>query len=299
MVAAWEKVRSNRGARGPDGVTVGSWGHDWETRLTCLIHQVRTNTYQPSIARTIFIPKKSGGSRKLSILTVTDRVLQRAVLQIIYPMFNRRFFPCSFGYRRNRSLQDAVLAIVEHREAGCCWVLDADIQDCFGSLDHGLLLSEIEKEIDDLVVLNLIRLWLNIFTCKHSDMSGQRPNRKNSGVALGAPLSPLFCNIYLHRLDEAMVDRSYPLVRYADDFVVLAKRRAIVEIQLKVVLQALTRIRLCISQRKTRITSFDKGFQFLGVKFYRREFSYMWKDRKIRVRGDGRTLPSEYLKRNY
>jgi RNA-directed DNA polymerase len=140
LVVAWDQVEKARGAAGSDGVSVKRWGRTWEARLVALRRAVMGNTYQPAPLERFSVPKRGGGVRHMTNLTVTDKVLQRAVLNVLDDIFEGIFLDGSFGYRQGRSLGDAVRTIVKHRDMALEWVFDADVDDCFGSLDHGLIM---------------------------------------------------------------------------------------------------------------------------------------------------------------
>ena len=205
---AWERVADNQGAPGVDGVRIARFARNWEENLRRLRRLVWENRYKPSKLRRIAVPKSGGGQRLLSIPTVADRVLQRAVLNVLDDVFERQFLDCSYGYRQGRGLRDAVQAILEHRDRGLVRVLDADIDECFDSLDHELLLGFLAEEVDDSLVMGLLRGWLQV---------GRRYRNPDRGIPLGSPISPLCCNVYLHRLDQALVWNRWSPVRYADD----------------------------------------------------------------------------------
>ena len=158
--AAWEEVAANKGAPGVDRVSIKRWKRNWEERLDALAAAVRTNQYRAGKLRRFSIPKKDGTRRWMAILTVDDRVLQRAVLRVVDDLFDRQFADCSYGYRQGRGVRDAIPAILALRNRGRTWVLDADIDDCFNSLDHGLLLEYFQQTVDDPLVLGLVRPWL-------------------------------------------------------------------------------------------------------------------------------------------
>jgi len=273
---AWERVADNRGAPGIDRVSIRRFARHWEENLRRIRDLVRSNRYRPAKLRRIAIPKRSGGQRLLSIPTVGDRVLQRAVLNVLDDIFEPRFLDCSYGYRVGRSLRDAVAAILRHRDRGLVWVLDADIDECFDSLDHGMLIGFLAEEIEDPVVMGLIQGWLRL---------GRRYRHPDRGIPLGMPLSPLCCNVYLHRLDWALVRNRWALIRYADDFVVCCASQAQAGRAREVVARVLEQLRLRLEPRKTRITSFDEGFDYLGVRFYRDGYSFLWREKRFEVRG--------------
>lgn len=274
---AWNDVRARKGAPGVDGVSVKRWGRNWEERLVDLRHAVMTNTYEPAPLERYSVPKKSGGRRHLANLTVTDKVLQRAVLNVLDRVFDPLFLPCSYGYRKGRSTADAVEAICAHRDAGFVWVLDGDIDECFDSLDHGLLLKFVREAVDHPIVLRLIEGWLR---------AGRRDPDVARGIPLGAVISPLLCNVYLHRLDLALVSLGWLVVRYADDFVALCRTEEEARAARSDAAAVLQSIKLQLEPRKTAVTNFDAGFDYLGVHFERDKYTYVWESKRITVEGD-------------
>lgn len=274
---AWNDVQARKGAPGVDGISVKRWGRNWEERLVNLRRAVMANTYEPAPLERYSVPKKSGGRRHLTNPTVTDKVLQRAVLNILDDVFDPLFLPYSYGYRKGRSTADAVEAICAHRDAGFVWVLDADIDECFDSLDHGLLMEFVRGEVHDFIVLRLIEGWLRV---------GRRDPGVARGIPLGAVISPLLCNVYLHRLDVALVSLGWLLVRYADDFVVLCRIEEEARAARSDAAAALERIKLQLEPQKTAVTCFDAGFDYLGVHFERDEYTYCWEGKRITVEGD-------------
>jgi len=278
MRRAWNAVAENAGMAGVDDVSVRRWWRNWEERLVALTRAVRANRYRPARLRVRRIPKKRRNEwRVLRIPTVTDRVLQRATLQAVQPLCEPWFLECSYGYRPGRGLKDAVQRILDLREGNREWVLDADIDECFDSIDHALLLSFVERDVPDPQVVRLIRRWIE-------GMHGARG--RGRGIAMGSPLSPLLANLYLHRLDRALGPWREGLVRYADDFVVLTVTQPEVEEVYEEVSAILERLELRYEPHKTRIASFDRGFTFLGVHFYRDTYTYTWHDKTIEVEGD-------------
>lgn len=275
--AAWEEVAENKGAPGIDRVSIKRWRRNWEERLADLAAAVRANTYQPGRLRRFTIPKKDGSLRQMAILTVTDRVLQRAVLRIVDDFFDKTFLDCSYGYRMGRGLRNAVPAILTLRDRGRRWVLDADIDGCFDSLHHDLLLAYFRETVDDAVVLNLLRQWLK---------TGLRNPERAVGISLGAVISPLLCNILLHRLDSALVGRGYHPIRYADDFCVFCRSKEEVEAAWQDTGEILAGLKLCLEPAKTAITTFEEGFDFLGIHFYRDTYSFICQEKRVEVKGD-------------
>lgn len=273
---AWERVADNRGAPGPDGISIRRFARHWEVNLRRLTVLVQNGGYRPGRLRRVAISKPSGGQRLLSIPNVGDRVLQRAVLNVLEPLYERRFLACSYGYRPRRSLHNAVTAILGYRDQGLTWVLDADIDECFDSLDHETMRGFLGKDVQDSGVMNLLALWL---------ANGRRFRHPDRGIAQGMPISPLLCNVYLHSLDQSLTRRRWALVRYADDFIVCCRSQSEVDSVQALVEDVLGNLRLRLDPKKTAITSFDQGFDFLGVHFEADSYSFTWEDKRFRIQG--------------
>jgi group II intron reverse transcriptase/maturase len=276
---AWVEVSANDGAAGVDHETIAVWARNWEARLVALAADVRAGLYRPGELREWLVPKASGhGLRLLRIPTVTDRVLQRAVLQVLHPIVEPRFLACSYGYRPGRGVPDAVRAITHLRRQGYTWVLDADIDDFFNQVDHELLAQFLDEDLPDDSLRPLIMGW-NKVDCLTPDCE--------RGIPMGSPLSPLLANVYLHRLDQAVTARGFPLVRYADDFIVLAAWPEGRAAAYDAVGEALAALRLRYEPRKTRLADFETGFDFLGVHFEESWYWYLYDDKRIEVRTEG------------
>jgi len=275
---AWEEVAENKGIAGVDHISVKRWGRNWEARLHQLREDVLQGRYRPGKLRRRLIPKKNRREkRELRIPTVTDRVLQRAVLQVLYPVFEPRFYDGSFGYRPKRGLKDAVQRILVLRVNDYHHVLDADIDDFFNQVDHALLLDFLRADLPDGSLLGLIQAWLRV---ARGDADEAR------GIPMGSPLSPLLANVYLHRLDIHVAEMGFPLVRYADDFVVFAETRTRCETAYRIVAEKLADLKLRYEPNKTRLTTFDEGFRFVGVWFQGETYEYEYMNKRIEVSGN-------------
>lgn len=287
LYVAWEEVRKNKGASGGDQVSLARFERRLELNLLHLAERVQTGAYQPGKVRmtVIYTGQKR---REIAIWCVADRVLQRAVLHVLEPMFERDFFPSSFGYRPGRGVADAIQRVLNLRDGGHTWVVDADIRDCFPSLNHQLILSLVGERVIDQDLLDLIALWLPYGRPRSLRRSGEA-----KGISLGSVISPILCNIYLHRLDLGLARARLQLVRYADDFVVLCRARWERDQAMDIVSALLDDIRLEVNQTKTRLTTFDEGFTFLGVTFEGRKYRYDWYGKRVEAEDLGETFPLE------
>ncbi|MCB0044718.1 MAG: hypothetical protein KDD92_04755 [Caldilineaceae bacterium] len=273
---AWERVAGNQGAPGPDRVSVRRFARNWETNLQRLQNQLRTQTYRPGRLRRVAVPKRGGGQRLLRIANIGDRVAQRAVLNVLDDHFERRFYACSYGYRPGRSLHGALRAILRFRDQGLMWVLDADIDNCFDSVDHELLRTFLEKDVPDPDARKLLDLWIDAGTIRRN------PNR---GLAQGMPIAPLLCNVFLHRLDKTMVRGRWAIVRYADDFIVCCASPDEAQRAYRLVEQRLDQLKLTYEPAKTCVTSFEEGFDFLGIHLTATDYSFVWQEKRFTVEG--------------
>ncbi|HID70363.1 MAG TPA: group II intron reverse transcriptase/maturase [Desulfobacterales bacterium] len=264
LLQAWYKVKSNDGCAGIDGVYLSSFERNLFSKLALLKDEVLYQTYRPKPLLRVYIPKKSGGMRPLSIPAVRDRVLQTAVSLIITPVFEAEFEECSYAYRRGRSVKMAVEKISQLRDQGFTWVVDADIKSYFDEIDHDRLMIEVKKLITDEEIIRLIKLWLQAVI-----RDGERIEFVKKGVPQGSPVSPLLANLYLDKFDEAMLGRNFRLIRFSDDFVILCKSKKRAEKAMEFTEQVLQSLKLRINKTKTDIPTFKRGFRFLGVDFIR------------------------------
>jgi RNA-directed DNA polymerase len=221
---AWELVRRNRGAAGIDQATIAQVEqHGVDRLLDELAADLRDGSYRPLPARRVFIPKPGSRERRpLSIPAVRDRVVQAALKLAIEPVFEADFLPCSFGFRPARSAHDALQVLVDEAWRGRRWVVETDIANCFEAIPHDRLMAVLEERIVDRHVLKLLRSMLSAGV-----MTDGAVRRSDAGTPQGGVISPVLCNVYLHRLDRQWQTRGHGvLCRYADDLVVMCKTRS-------------------------------------------------------------------------
>jgi RNA-directed DNA polymerase len=273
--AAWWLVLAHNGAPGVDGMTCRDILDvlDLDTFLRELREELRNRTYRPQPVKRVYIPKPDGRQRPLGIPTVRDRIVQTAVLLVIEPIFEADFLDSSYGFRPGKNAHQAIDAIRQYLSAGFTEVYDADLKSYFDTIPHDALLKCLERRIADRQVLKLIRMWLESPVIETDDRGRTKASRPKQGTPQGGVISPLLANIYLHWFEKQHGRRDGPgtwanskLVRYADDFVVLARYQSR---QLVNWIEGLLegRFRLTINREKTRIVKIrqpGESLTFLG-----------------------------------
>lgn len=233
LQSAWRIARSRNGAAGCDGVKfeqIEKQEGGTERFLSELYQELKDKTYRPKPVKRVYIPKSNGGQRPLGIPVIRDRVVQTALLLIVEPIFESDFLNCSYGFRPERSCKDALEEIRTNIEAGRTTIYDADLKGYFDTIPHDKLMACLKMRITDRSVLNLIQMWLNAPVEEHDDQGKKRVFRPKQGTPQGGVISPLLANLYLHWFDKVFHGTGGPahwakarLVRYADDFVVMAR----------------------------------------------------------------------------
>jgi len=281
LEAAWLHVRENAGCAGVDGVTVDSFDAQAPTALPELLKQAASGEYLALPLRKILVSKNHASSKTRTLLvpTVRDRVLQTAVAQCLSRSFEEEFFDASFGYRPHRGVDRAIARIIQLRDRGFTWVVDADIQTYFDSVSHQSLVHLLERDEAAASFLPLLRQWIG---CVSWDGHELRPLRR--GIAQGAPISPVLANLFLTPIDRTLEESDDHLIRYADDFLLLCSSKAEAELACRKAAILFAQHGLELSQEKTQITSFNQGFTFLGVTFRASDVFTPWKNHEERGR---------------
>lgn len=261
---AFYDVKKNRGSHGVDKVTIKEYEVELEHNLRVLQESLRKKTYRAKPVRRVFIPKADGTKRPLGIPTVGDRILQAATKRILEPIFEQKFLDCSFGFRPNRSAHMAIGKIRQDLMDGYTFVIDADIKTYFDSIPHDKLINLIKEEVVDSSVLALIMQFLKSGILENGSFC-----ESDTGSPQGGVISPLLANIYLHPLDEMMMERGHRITRYADDFVICCKSRKGAERVLRTVVKLLEgKLGLKVHPDKTKIVdNLEEPFIFLGYVF--------------------------------
>jgi RNA-directed DNA polymerase len=260
---AWEKVKANRGSGGIDGQNLEAFEAQLDQQLNRLQRELKEDTYQPLPVRQRPIPKrdKPGEHRMLGIPAIFDRVCQQALLNRLEPVFEPLFDEASFGYRRGRSAKDALRKVWKEIQGGSEWIVDADLRDFFGSVDHEKLLTLLGQQVADGRVLRLIRAMLKAGSYGRGQFFPSERGTPQGGVA-----SPLLSNILLTPFDREMRLRGYQLTRFADDWVITCKSAAEARAAIGAASRILQQLGVEVHPQKTRIVHVRYGFEFLGYK---------------------------------
>ena len=258
---AWEKVKANRGSGGVDGQNLEEFAAQLDEQLDRLQGELKGDTYQPQPVRQVQIPKvgKPGEFRKLGIPTIYDRVCQQALLNRLEPIFEPVFDEANFGYRRGRSTKDAMRKVWREIHSGREWIVDADLKNFFGSVDHEKLLTLVAQRVADGRVLRLIRAMLKAGSYGKGQLF---PSER--GTPEGGVVSPLLSNILLTPFDREMRRRGYQITRFADDWVITCTSAAEARAAIDAARRILSELGVQLNPRKTRVVHVQRGFEFLG-----------------------------------
>jgi len=298
MVMAWKRVKANRGSAGVDGRTIAETAAYLRTHWPRIREVLLNGSYRPEPVRRVQIPKPGGGMRELGIPTVTDRLIQQALLQVLQPKIDPTFSEHSYGFRPGRRAHDAVLNARHYVQDGYRVVVDVDLEKFFDRVNHDILMDRLSRRIDDKAVLRLIRRYLVA-----GIMDGGVVMQRYEGTPQGGPLSPLLANELLDEVDRALETRGHRFVRYADDCNVYVRSRQAGERVLDGLRRLYERLHLKVNEAKTAVAP-ATGRKFLGYTLWRSAGdrikcavarkaldTYKQRIRQLTRRSGGRSLP--------
>lgn len=262
MEAAWKRVKSNRGSAGVDGLSIAETAEHLRAHWPGIRASLLDGSYRPLPVRRVQIPKPDGGVRELGIPTVTDRLIQQALLQVLQPRIDPTFSEHSYGFRPGRRAHDAVVDAQRYVQDGYRVVVDVDLEKFFDRVNHDILMERLARRIDDKAVLRLIRRYLVA-----GIMDGGVVMARYEGTPQGGPLSPLLANVLLDEVDRELERRGHRFVRYADDCNVYVRSRRAGERVLEGLRKLYGRLHLKVNESKTAVAAASRR-KFLGYTFW-------------------------------
>jgi RNA-directed DNA polymerase len=257
--AAYKAVKRNRGAAGIDRVSLKMFEQNKAANLAAILRNLKDGSFKPLPLRRCFLDKGNGKFRPLGIPAVRDRIAQEVLRRLLNPIFTPLFHEASFGFIEGRNCHQACGRVLRYHEEGFWFVLDADIVGFFDNLPQDIIMAAVAAEVADGNILNLIEKFLRAGVMENGIF---KPT--SVGTPQGGVISPLLANIVLNYLDWQLQKHGYRFARYADDFVVVTRTHAQAEEARKLVAQTLAQLGLQLSAEKTQITTFGKGYSFLG-----------------------------------
>lgn len=266
LVRAWKRVKANNGAPGIDGVTVQDWPDHARAHWPAQREQLKGGRYKPQAVRRVEIPKPAGGTRMLGIPTVTDRVVQQAIAQVLTPIFDPTFSDSSFGFRPGRNAHQAIRQVQAYVKDGYRIAVDIDLAKFFDTVNHDVLMSLLGRTIDDKRLLHLIGRYL-----RAGVLVGEHIEPSEVGTPQGGPLSPLLANILLDQLDRELHRRGHRFARYADDMIILVKsERAAQRVMRSITRYLTTTLKLTVNPAKSKVAPMSEcsflSFTIRGTK---------------------------------
>ncbi len=260
---AFKRVRANKGAAGVDALDIDQTARHLATQWPVIREQLLAGTYRPSAVRRVTIPKPDGGQRELGgIPTVTDRLIQQALLQVLQPIVDPTFSEHSYGFRPGRRAHDAVLAAQSYVQSGRRVVEDVDLEKFFDRVNHDILIDRLQKRVGDAAVIGLIRAYLN-----SGIMDGGVMVQRYQGTPQGGPLSPLLANVMLDEVDKELERRGHCFARYADDCNVYVGSQKAGERVMALLRRLYARLHLTVNEAKSAVASVF-GRKFLGYSLW-------------------------------
>jgi group II intron reverse transcriptase/maturase len=255
---AWKRVKANKGAAGVDGLDITRTGEHLKQAWPVIRQQLLAGTYRPLPVRRVGIPKADGSERELGIPTVTDRLIQQALLQVLQPLIDPTFSEHSYGFRPGRRARDAVLAAQQYAQQGYRVVVDVDLSKFFDRVNHDILMDRLSKRVNDAGVIRLVRAYLNA-----GIMDDGVVIERVEGTPQGGPLSPLLANVLLDEVDRELERRGHRFARYADDCNVYVRSQKAGERVMALLLRCYDKLHLKINASKSAVASVF-GRKFLG-----------------------------------
>lgn len=266
LLDAFLRVQENGGCRGADGMTVARFAACLDEELDRLQDRLLRGLYRPFPLLRFEIPKATSGLRRLTVPTVRDRVVQTAVYSLTREIFEAEYEETSYAYRLGRSVKDAVRRVAELRDLGFRFVLDADVDAFFDNIPHERLLARVGRLGLPGEIAALLAGWV-----RAEVYDGRRVFRLDKGIPQGSVVSPMLANLFLDELDENLALFGQSAVRYGDDFVVLCRDPRQAQEALELTDYLLAELELRLQPDKTRVTSFEQGFTFLGAIFLKND----------------------------
>lgn len=263
MQRAWKRVKANKGAAGVDGLSIVQTKEHLRHAWPDIRRRLMDGTYKPHPVRRVGIPKPDGSERELGIPTVTDRLIQQALLQVLQPLIDPTFSEHSYGFRPGRRARDAVLAAQQYVQEGRRIVVDVDLSKFFDRVNHDILIDRLRKRVDDTGVIRLVRVYLNA-----GIMDGGVVAERLEGAPQGGPLSPLLGNVLLDEVDRELERRGHRFARYADDCNVYVRSRKAGERVMALLKHCYDKLRLKINESKSAVTG-AFGRKFLGYALWK------------------------------
>lgn len=258
MQRAWKRVKANKGSAGVDGLDINQTAEHLRWAWPDLRQKLLEGRYKPQPVRRAGIPKPDGSERELGIPTVTDRLIQQALLQVLQPLIDPTFSEHSYGFRPGRRAQDAVLAAQNYAQQGCHVVVDVDLSKFFDRVNHDILIDRLGKRVNDAGTIRLVRAYLSA-----GIMDGGVVIERHEGTPQGGPLSPLLANILLDEVDRELERRGHRFARYADDCNVYVRSQQAGERVMALLRRCYDKLRLKINESKSAVTCVF-GRKFLG-----------------------------------
>ncbi|HUY48722.1 MAG TPA: CRISPR-associated endonuclease Cas1 [Streptosporangiaceae bacterium] len=260
LLDAWDEVRDAALADGVAGPEIDRFEASAARRISQLAGELTDGTFSPQPAVAVEIAKGGGGVRRLAVPSVTDRIVERALLAELDAVIDPLLLPWSFAYRRGLGVRDALACLVEAREAGSAWVARCDIDDCFEHIPRWEVLRRLREVVPDAEAVDLVRRLMDRPVIRERVVRAER----GLGLHQGSPLSPLLCNLYLDTFDRAMLAAGYRVIRYSDDMAIPVPDRGGAERALHDAAAELAVLRLDLDPVKSQVVSFDDGVPFLG-----------------------------------